>query len=111
MKRVLVAAALWWAAASSLAGHPALSGPAGTASCCSSTAHGDCSATPAQNGRAIRAARYERRAAGAPLVALPPANDAPGRADAEPDAPVGPPVVRASLVASVTGAPRAPPRA
>lgn len=114
VRRVLVAAALWWGAALSLAGHPALDGAAETASRCSCSGQQDDPATPAQCGPDdIRSTRCERRAlgGGAPLVAVPHVSDAPGRADAEPDAPVGTPLVRATLVSSVTGAPRAPPRA
>jgi len=114
VRRVLVAAALWWGAALSLAGHPALDGAAETASRCSCSGQQDDPATPVQCGPDdIRSTRCERRAlgGGAPLVAVPHVSDAPARADEQPAPPGGTPLVRASLVSSVTGAPRAPPRA
>jgi hypothetical protein len=112
VRQVLVAATLWWAAALSLAGHPALIGAAETASRGSRSVHEDGPATPAQRGRAIRSERCERRATagGAPLVAVPCVRDAPARADEQPEPPGGTQLARASLVSSVTRAPRAPPR-
>ncbi|HKE18769.1 MAG TPA: hypothetical protein VKB80_28020 [Kofleriaceae bacterium] len=114
MKRVLVAAALGWAAALSLAGHPALTDAAGSASPCGCSVPEDGPATRAQCGpAAIRPVRGERRAAGggAPPVAVPCVSDAPARADVRPAPPGGTPPARTSLVSSVTRAPRAPPRA
>jgi hypothetical protein len=103
---------MWWAAVS-LADHPALAGAVGPTPACGACAHEDLSHEPGhcrRPARAHRSARQDReQPADAPALPRPPAS----RALASEDGPRAlsiDPALRPSLIASVTGAPRAPPR-
>jgi hypothetical protein len=110
--RVLIVLALWWAAAS-LAINPALAGAVGPTPLCGACAHEDFSHEPGhcvRPARSTRSARHDRDLpAHAPALPRPPASR-PLATEDGPRALAVDPALRPRLIASVTGAPRAPPR-